>query len=88
MHEQGHIRISDPFNSFIKLVVERGSVEVMQWMLQNGYTMSAELCLVAVQNGRLVMLQWLRQQGCPWDKAACRGEAGNIGILEWIDAQV
>ena len=80
----------DPFNSFIKLVVERGSVEVMQWMLQNGYTMSAELCLVAVQNGRLVMLQWLRQQGCPWDKASCRRKAeGKIGGMpEWIDAQV
>eukprot|EP00797_Seminavis_robusta_P011460 Sro1869_g302640.1 ankyrin repeat protein (303) ;mRNA; f:7109-8123 len=60
-----------------------GSIDVMRWALQMGFTWDENTCATAAGCGYLEMVRWLHHNGCPWDASTCT-EAAAGGHLEVI----
>lgn len=52
-----------------------GSIDILEYCLQNGCKLCADLCTYAMHRHRhpkaLDTLKWLRQQSCPWNHQTC-----------------
>ena len=75
---------------FAKAAGWPGSVEIMQWALDNGCPKGTgtDACCAAADNGALDNLQWLRANDFPWCEKvlinACMHE--HVNVLEWARA--
>eukprot|EP00616_Rhizochromulina_sp_CCMP1243_P016234 CAMPEP_0118967390 /NCGR_PEP_ID=MMETSP1173-20130426/4776_1 /TAXON_ID=1034831 /ORGANISM="Rhizochromulina marina cf, Strain CCMP1243" /LENGTH=357 /DNA_ID=CAMNT_0006916349 /DNA_START=343 /DNA_END=1416 /DNA_ORIENTATION=+ len=65
--------------------ISRGQVNILEWMLAQGYRMDQLSCADAAREGRLEVLQFLRARGCTWDAAtiAAAGGGGHVALIEW-----
>jgi hypothetical protein len=60
----------------VKFAAMSGSIDILEYCLQNGCELSADLCTYSVLKennpNALDTLQWLRQRSCPWDDKTCQ----------------
>lgn len=72
---------------FVKAAGWPGSLEVLQWALDNGCPIgtTTDACTAAAENGALEELQWLRANGFPWNEKVMVQAAMNdhMDVLEW-----
>ena len=67
------------------LAAERGKLESLKCLRDNGCPWNEKTCWAAAQKGHLKVLRWLRQNGCPWDADTCLHAArmGHLEVLQW-----
>ena len=46
--------------------IEKGDMELLQWLVEQGYPISQEAFNTAVKRGNVGLVNWLIDQGCPW----------------------
>ncbi|GFH47599.1 hypothetical protein CTEN210_04074 [Chaetoceros tenuissimus] len=60
----------------VKFAAMSGNIDILEYCLQNGCELSADLCAYSVLKKNnpkaLDTLQWLRQRSCPWDDKTCQ----------------
>ena len=79
-----------------------GHLEVLKWLLTNGFVWDAATCMCAAEGGHLDMLKWLRLDNhwnrnlnsnsngpCPWNEWTCMMAAMNnhLETLKWLRSQ-
>jgi hypothetical protein len=64
----------------------RGSIEMLQYLLQKDCFLSERVMSAAAQRGHLHMCQYLYAEQCPWDTMACHSAAcfGQLSTLRWL----
>jgi len=67
------------------LAADRGKLESLKCLRDNGCPWNEKTCWAAAQEGHLKVLRWLRQNGCPWDADTCLHAArmGHLEVLQW-----
>jgi hypothetical protein len=67
-----------------------GSIEVVEWVRQQGLTINAEVMAAAAGAGHIGMCEHLRNRGCDWDAIACNEAAsyGEVVTLRWLREHV
>jgi hypothetical protein len=72
-----------------KRAVENGSVELLQYLKQQGCVFTAGHMSAAAERGLLHVCQYLRAEQCPWSAKACRTAAvgGHLSTLSWLHEQ-
>ena len=58
-----------------------GQLEVLMWLIDNGYPWDERTCAHAAYGGHLEVLKYAHEKGCPWDADTCQ-EAARGGHLE------
>jgi hypothetical protein len=68
---------------------ESGSVELLQYLKQQGCAFSEQIMCTAAQRGLLHVCQYLHTQQCPWSARACTSAAvrGHLSTLRWLHEQ-
>eukprot|EP00611_Tribonema_gayanum_P026562 TRINITY_DN635_c0_g1_i2.p1 TRINITY_DN635_c0_g1~~TRINITY_DN635_c0_g1_i2.p1 ORF type:complete len:553 (-),score=156.18 TRINITY_DN635_c0_g1_i2:308-1966(-) len=66
-----------------------GSIEVLEWLTEEGFEFSHNTMPYAARHGRVAALQWLRQQDCPHDmdevyEAAVTSHFATPALMQWI----
>jgi hypothetical protein len=63
-----------------------GSIEVVEWLRQQGIEISAKVLAWAARCGQTAVCQHLRSTGCDWDTDACSEavECGRLETLHWL----
>ena len=51
---------------FTKAAASQGELEVLKWLVENGFKYSADCLAAAAQCGELECIEYLREIGCPW----------------------
>tara|TARA_B100000482_G_scaffold141803_1_gene104509 strand:+ start:224 stop:1318 length:1095 start_codon:yes stop_codon:yes gene_type:complete len=54
---------------FTKAAASRGGLEVLKWLVENGFKFSADCLAAAARYGELECIEYLREIGCPWSNA-------------------
>ena len=57
---------------FTKAAAAQGELEVLKWLVENGFKYSADCLAAAAQGGELECIEYLRQIGCPWSNAVAK----------------
>ncbi len=67
------------------LAAHYGHIEILQWLVSIGCTLTHEVCSSAAYANRFNVLQWARANGCPWNYYTCMSAAssGNLDMLKW-----
>lgn len=62
-----------------------GKLEILKWLVKNGYPINEDTCYNAARCDNLYILQWLRKKNCPWDGRVCEiaSEYGKLEIFAW-----
>ena len=77
------------FGSYKKLrtsfSISKNSLNLAEWLCDNGYIPNENDCNYAVSNGDFDILKSLRSIGCPWNRQVCviAAEKDYIEILIW-----
>lgn len=61
-----HLRIFNPTILFV--AANRGHLECVKWLIENGCPWDWDTCAAAVAGGHLDVVRYLHSQNCPWDK--------------------
>ena len=69
-----------------------GSIDVLEYLWEEGYDFDCEECAGAAQEGRLEALKFLRGvmgPPCPWDGEICAAaaEGGHLEVLKWARSE-
>ena len=74
-----------PLDGSIGSAGARGDTAMMQWLRDEGCSMTEEDCASTASEGQLEALQWLRSKGCPWDDETTWQAAyhGHLALLQW-----
>ena len=57
---------------FTRAAASHGELEVLKWLVENGFKYSADCLAAAAQGGELECIEYLRQIGCPWSNAVAK----------------
>ena len=57
---------------FAKAAASHGELEVLKWLVGNGFKYSADCLAAAAQGGALECIEYLREIGCPWSNAVAK----------------
>ena len=57
---------------FTKAAASQGELEVLKWLVENGFKYSADCLAAAAQGGELECIEYLREIGCPWSNAVAK----------------
>ena len=57
---------------FTKAAASRGGLEVLKWLVENGFKFSADCLAAAAQGGALECIEYLREIGCPWSNKVAK----------------
>ena len=58
--------------TFTKAAASHGELEVLKWLVGNGFKYSADCLAAAAQGGALECIEYLREIGCPWSNAVAK----------------
>jgi hypothetical protein len=63
-----------------------GSVELMDWLLENGYKMDIHLCTIMAEHGHVQLLGWALNRGVKvsYSAADYAMRNGHMHVLEWL----
>ena len=63
-----------------------GHVHVLEWLLDNGFTISNDALIGAAMGGHIDALLWTREHNLVWDIKTCRFAAfeGQLDALKWL----
>lgn len=63
-----------------------GDLEMLQFVYENGGTLSVHTNNQAALNGHIHVIIWCRSQGCPWNFETCFSAARqeHIYVLKWL----
>jgi hypothetical protein len=63
-----------------------GSIELVEWLRQQGIAINAEVLAWAAGSGHIALCEHLRSRGCDWDADACNEAAsyGDVNMLRWL----
>ena len=77
------------FDTICERAAKSGSLELLQYLKQQGCVFTADAMHVAAQRGDLHICQYLRSEQCPWDASACTDAArgGHVDTLRWLHEQ-
>ncbi|WZN63635.1 hypothetical protein HKI87_08g51840 [Chloropicon roscoffensis] len=69
-----------------------GSIDVLEYLWEEGYDFDVEVCTGAAQGGHLEALKFLRGvmgPPCPWDGEICAAaaEEGHLEVLKWARSE-
>lgn len=69
------------------VAVERGYINIMEFLYQQGCNMNETLCTTAAFAANLESLRWLRDHGCPWNARTryWTVEKKNQEMLQYLD---
>jgi hypothetical protein len=61
------------------------SLEMLQWVRENGCPWNSSTCACAAKSGNFDALKWARENGCPWGTMTCAyaAKSGNMNTLKW-----
>ena len=62
---------------FTKAAASQGKLEVLKWLVENGFKYSPDCLAAAAHFGELECIEYLREIGCPWSYA----------VFEWFVAR-
>ena len=62
---------------FTKAAASQGKLEVLKWLVENGFKYSPDCLAAAAHYGELECIEYLREIGCPWSYA----------VFEWFVAR-
>ncbi len=67
------------------IINNNGSIDLLKYAHENGYTSNKETCEIAAKNGNLEILKYARENGCTWDKETCEYAAlyGKLDCLKY-----
>lgn len=86
----GQLKISVTKSVFLSLATKDGRIEVLRWLLCQGYRGDVELAAAA--HGRLDVMHWLREQSapCTWSSSTCTTALihRHMEVLKWLRSQV
>ena len=74
---------SEKKERFCHKMAEKGNVELLQFLHENGCPWGESTCYVAAKNGHLECLRYAHENECPWDEDTCLIAALN-GHLECL----
>ena len=57
---------------FAKAAASHGELEVLKWLVENGFKFSADCLAAAAQGGALECIEYLREIGCPWSNKVAK----------------
>jgi hypothetical protein len=57
---------------FTKAAAAQGELEVLKWLVENGFKFSADCLAAAAQGGALECIEYLREIGCPWSNKVAK----------------
>lgn len=74
------------YHNALELAASRGYIDIVEWIINRGYSDCWRLCDYAAENGQFEMLKWLYNKGYPVDIQVCfyAQENGDPAIIEWI----
>eukprot|EP00953_Heterococcus_sp_UTEX-ZZ885_P036949 19016-Heterococcus_DN1.PRE.6 len=69
--------------------VKSGSIEMIEWLREQGCGVGSTACAEAAAAGQIQMLEHLRATGCEWDEETSAGaaKAGRTPVLKWLREQ-
>ena len=65
---------------FTRAAASHGRLEVLKWLVENGFKFSADCLAAAAQGGELECIEYLREIGCPWSNAVAKI---NMAAFPW-----
>ena len=65
---------------FTRAAASHGELEVLKWLVENGFKYSADCLAAAAQGGELECIEYLREIGCPWSNAVAKI---NMAAFPW-----
>ena len=73
-------------SSLCEVAARHGSVEILRWAHQAGYTFDSTTCAAASHGGHEDACAWLRCHGCTWDASSttAAAAAGRVAMLRWL----
>jgi len=69
------------------IAADRGHLEVLKYLHENGCFWDSDACIYAAKGGHLKVLQYLHDNGCRWNIDACAyaaSKGGHVDVLKYL----
>merc|ERR1712224_383528 len=78
-------KCSEKKERFCSKMAQKGNLELLQHLHENGCPWNDWTCFWAAQNGHLECLKYAHENGCPWDGETCwrAAEHGHLECLRY-----
>ena len=73
----------------ITIAINRGHLDVLEFLRTCGCPLSDETCTLAAQSGHLNILKYVRKLGCAWNvwTTAAAAAGGHLDVLKWARSE-
>ena len=70
----------------MKMAAERGYIEMLKWLVENGFKFTADALTQAAKGGHLECIVYLRERGCNMTPTTAHAAVNNarINVLRWV----